>query len=169
MKAPQQNPVQVNTPAPTPAPQQNNAPRSLSYAHDNQGTLPGSPPKAQNTAPRVQEAFDKNRDSTIARQKADLNKSEFERRRESPTREQRREAFMIKRDQPKPSLRPGPQLARGPDRTAFNQRWQAEQQAAKALNHRAREDRKTAFLKARNEQTQSHTKTRNHSRKGTRS
>jgi len=148
------------------APQQNNAPRSLSYAHDNQGTLPGSPPKAQGAAPKVREAFDNSRDSTIARQKADLNKSESERRRESPTREQRREGFMVKRDQPKPSLRPGPQLARGPDRTAFNQNWQNERQAATGT---PREDRKAAFLKARNEQTHSHSKTQTHTRKGTRS
>jgi len=169
MKAPQQNTVQVNAPAPAPAPPQNNAPRSLSYAHDNQSNLPGSPPKMQGAAPKVREAFDKNRDSTIARQKADLNKSEFERRRESPTREQRREAFMIKHDQPKPSLRPGPQLARGPDSSAFNARWENEHRAASKQAVNAKQMRKDSFMKARQEQAQSHTKTRTHNRKGTRS
>jgi hypothetical protein len=38
----------------------------------------------------------------------------------------RRESFMVKRQQPRPVLRPGPELARGPDGAAFDAQWSEE-------------------------------------------
>lgn len=51
---------------------------------------------------------------------------------------QRRESLMVKRQQPKPVLRPGPALARGPDKTAFNAQWAEEHAQAHKFN-KARE------------------------------
>jgi len=166
MKTPSTPP---QAPAQTQPPAQTQAQPSLSYAQDNQHNLPGPPPKAQSTAPEIRNEFDQNRDPYIALQKADLNKSEAERRREASARTERRDSFMVARDQPKPTLRPGTHMAYGPDRAAFDQRWESQRQAASpapAQDLSAREDRKAAFLKARNEQPQTREKTQTHNRKG---
>ena len=38
---------------------------------------------------------------------------------------------MIRRDQPKPVLKPSPSLSMGPDRAAFNRAWSDEHRAAR--------------------------------------
>lgn len=73
--------------------------------------------------------------------------------------EQRRESFMVKRDRPKPTLRPSPHKAYGPDKAAFNQRWNKEHEAAQQTT--TREDRKAAFKAERSAQTQTRNKTHN--------
>lgn len=51
----------------------------------------------------------------------------------SPERAERRESFMIKRQQPKPVLRPSPSLAAGVDRQEFER--QLEQERREAIRH----------------------------------
>jgi|GEM_PF-1602724 len=95
------------------------------------------------------------------------------------TKEQRRESFMVKRDQPKPAPRPAPHMANGPDRAAFNQKWRQEQKQAQAAQpkpgpqaqakpqpHGRTENmdkmvRKAAFMARRQAPAPSKTKTRN--------
>lgn len=73
----------------------------------------------------------------------------------------RRESFMVKRQKPKPALRPAPHIAGGPDRAAFNQKWQQERKAAAPQKTPAkRQDRKAAFKAARTNQTTSKSQTR---------
>jgi len=121
----------------------------ISYAYQNRHTLPGAPSQSQSKPPKLRDAFNQSRDQN------------------TQSCQQRREAFMVKRDQPKPSLRPAPQMAYGPDRAAFDQRWESEHQAAKPKRATpSREKRKEAFKKARNEQTQTRAKTLNHDKKG---
>lgn len=46
----------------------------------------------------------------------------------------RRESFMVKRQHPRPVLRPGPALAREPERTAFDAQWREEYNQARQFN-----------------------------------
>ncbi|MEL6709046.1 MAG: hypothetical protein AAFP79_12260 [Pseudomonadota bacterium] len=55
-------------------------------------------------------------------------------RAEEQARAERREAFMVARDRPEPVLRPEPSLAAGVDAQSFNQRWEAEREAAAQAN-----------------------------------
>jgi hypothetical protein len=50
---------------------------------------------------------------------------------EEQERAARRESFMVKRQQPKPVLRPSPSLALGPDGTSFNMQWNDERVQAR--------------------------------------
>lgn len=45
----------------------------------------------------------------------------------------RRESFMVKRERPKPVLRPSPALALGPDGAAFDARWNSEGELARPV------------------------------------
>ncbi|MBL4839070.1 MAG: hypothetical protein JKY34_15995, partial [Kordiimonadaceae bacterium] len=85
--------------------------------------------------------------------------------------EQRRDNFMVSRARPMPELRPGPHMAYGPDRSAFNQRWDNERQAANQhvadqQAAQAREDRKAAFMQARQDQTHQRTHTQTQNKEG---
>lgn len=63
---------------------------------------------------------------------------------------------MVKKDQPKPALRPAPHRANGPDRAAFNARWEKERASAKPQQTKAtpdREARKAVFKAQRQSQT----------------
>ncbi len=75
----------------------------------------------------------------------------------NPEREKRRESFMVKRQKPKPVLRPAPHIANGPDRAAFNQQWSNEQKSAAS---KTKQDRKAAFMAARKGTSTTHSKTR---------
>lgn len=68
-----------------------------------------------------------------------------------------RDSSMVKRQQPKPAPRPTPKLAMGPDRAAFNARWDNERQAA-------REHRKAAFKAARRQQGNARSRQQTHKR-----
>jgi len=52
---------------------------------------------------------------------------------DDPEREARRESFMVKRQQPKPVLRPSPSLALGADAAAFDSQWQEERRQARPV------------------------------------
>lgn len=69
-------------------------------------------------------------------QQADMQKSEAERRKETQERLERREAFMVKRQKPKPVLRPSHDMAHGVDRALFNNEWQRECWKAKRRSKR---------------------------------
>lgn len=147
----------VNSPAPTPIP-------AMSYATEHQSDLPGNQPQALQEAPKINTAFDHSRDPSLAVQQADLQRTEAERRQISVTREQRRDSFMVSRTRPMPEFRPGPHMTYGPDRSAFNQRWDNERQAAnqhvaEQQAQQSRDDRRAAFMKARQEQDQTHHRT----------
>lgn len=87
-----------------------------------------------------------------------------------PAKQARRESVMVKRDKPKPVLRPAPHIAAGPDRTAFNQTWNNERQSARTnaapVKQAApdREARKAAFKAKRRAQAQTRTKQKTQSR-----
>lgn len=51
-----------------------------------------------------------------------------------PAQSTSRGSQMVKKDQPKPAPRPAPHIANGPDRAAFNARWQRERQASRATS-----------------------------------
>lgn len=55
-------------------------------------------------------------------------------RAEEQARAERREAFMVQRDKPEPVLRPEPSLSASVDAHSFNQRWEAEREAAAQHN-----------------------------------
>lgn len=116
--------------------------------------------------PAMRSEFKENRHPLMARQDADLIKTEAERRRESEgipeSKEARRSSFMVKRQQNRPVLRPAPHIANGPDRAAFNTAWEQERNDAANHNKQTIEDRKAAFMKAR--QAPEKSKTRNHNR-----
>jgi hypothetical protein len=103
--------------------------------------LPGATPSLDTRAGELRQSFERNRDPMIAAQRADLAKTEAE----------RRASQMVKHDQPKPVQRPSPALAHGPDAASFNARWQGERDAAN------REARKAAFKAQRIEQSKPRT------------
>ncbi|WP_420331715.1 hypothetical protein [Oceanicaulis alexandrii] len=110
--------------------------------------LPGEASKLESRRGELRAEFEKNRDPMIAAQRADLAKTEAE----------RRASQMVKQDRPKPVQRPSPALAHGPDGTSFNARWQAERRdAAKDADRNAR---KAAFKAKR--QSQSTSRNRSH-------
>ena len=84
-------------------------------------------------------AFEPARCPLHAREPSDAGRSEAERRREAKDRAAWRVSSMIKRQQPKPVLRPPPSLALSTDRAAFDAQWTRELQAA----------RKAEFIDAR--------------------
>jgi hypothetical protein len=105
-----------------------------SYSYANRADLPGGEPSFYATAPKSREAFDNARDPLIAEQKRDLGKSEAQRRFEQSRRADSGldlGSDMIRRDQPKPVLKPSPALSMGPDRAAFNRAWSDEHRAAR--------------------------------------
>jgi hypothetical protein len=51
---------------------------------------------------------------------------------EDAERAARRESFMVKRQQPKPVLRPSSNLAYGPDGAAFDAEWEEERRQARS-------------------------------------
>lgn len=108
-----------------------------SFARMHATNLPGQPTKLERT-PSVRGAFDPASDELRAKERAA----------QSQTEAQRRESFMVKRSKPEPTLRPTRALSLGPDRAAFEERWAQEQRAA-APPQPSREERKTAFMKAR--------------------
>ncbi len=132
-----------------------------SYAYRNASDLPGQRPNMDAQGGKAQKAFTQNRDPYTARQLTDAGKTEAERRREN---------VMVKRQQPKPVLRPSPALAYGPDKAAFNQAWQneqdrADQEAAHSSSETTRADRKAAFMQAHgNDTVHTRSKTRTHRR-----
>lgn len=101
-----------------------------SYSHANRANLPGGEPSFYASAPKAREAFDNARDPLIAVQKRDLGKSEAQRRFELSRRTDSG-SDMIRREQPKPVLKPSPALSMGPDRAAFNRAWSDEHRAAR--------------------------------------
>lgn len=105
-----------------------------SYSYANRADLPGGEPRFYASAPKTREAFDNARDPLIAEQKRDLGKSEAQRRFEQSRRTDSgldRGSDMIRRDQPKPVLKPSPSLSMGPDRAAFSRAWWDEHRAAR--------------------------------------
>lgn len=109
------------------------------------------PPRTGSAAKQVKPAQDRMTEAA-AKSRAAFNKAS------NPEREKRRESFMVKRQQPKPALRPAPHIANGPDRAAFNQQWQQEQKAAAP---KTKQDRKAAFMAARKATTPTRNRTRN--------
>ena len=111
-----------------------------SYSHAHRADLPGGEPKFYQSAPPSREAFDNARDPLIAAQKRDLGKSEAQRRFELSRRSDEGSG-MIRREQPKPVLKPSPALSMGPDRAVFNRAWSDE-------HHEARKKNKDALAQA---------------------
>lgn len=108
-----------------------------SYSYANRADLPGGEPRFYANAPKSREAFDNARDPLIAEQKRDLGKSEAQRRFEQSRRTDPgldRGSDMIRRDQPKPVLKPSPALSMGPDRAAFSRAWWDEHRSARKKN-----------------------------------
>lgn len=130
-----------------------NQPKSFAGSQSN---LPGQDTIREN-AGSLRNSFEKERCEYNAKQVADIGKTEAERRKESTEIAERRESFMVKRQQPAPVLRPSPELAHGSDRATFNQRWEQEGKAAE----QDREARKQAFKELRTTQAEF---TREHSR-----
>jgi hypothetical protein len=104
-----------------------------SYSYANRADLPGGEPRFYANAPKTREAFDNARDPLIAEQKRDLEKSEAQRRFEQSRRTDSG-SDMIRRDQPKPVLKPSPALSMGPDRAAFSRAWWDEHRSARKKN-----------------------------------
>ena len=104
-----------------------------SYSYANRANLPGGEPSFTASAPKARDDFDNARDPLIATQKRDLGKSEAQRRFEL-TRREGQGSDMIRRDQPKPVLKPSPALAMGPDRAAFSRAWWDEHRTARKKN-----------------------------------
>ena len=102
----------------------------LSHAHERRELRQDNP--LNEKARPVKTSFEMERCPLHAAELRDADKSEAERRKDMRQRQQRRESFMVKRQQPKPVLRPSPALAHGPDTDAFDRQWSAEQRAAKA-------------------------------------
>ncbi len=100
-----------------------------SYSHAHRADLPGGEPNFYQSAPPSREAFDNARDPLIAAQKRDLGKSEAQRRFELSRRSDEGSG-MIRREQPKPVLKPSPALSMGTDRVVFNRAWSDEHRAA---------------------------------------
>jgi len=104
----------MSAPKPRPASSQPNQQRTgTSYAHQNRQSLPGNTSKVENNKTPVRRDFNR----------ASAGKPDLERAK-------RRQAFMVKRDRPKPVLRPGPHIAAGPDKAAFNTAWEKERRLA---------------------------------------
>jgi len=108
--------------------------------------LPGTTPSLDNRRGELRPSFEGSSDPAKAAQRADLAKTEA----------QRRAAQMVKQDRPQPVQRPRPALALGPDGMSFDARWEAER--SQAANDAARAARKAAFKAQR--QTQAQTRTR---------
>ncbi len=90
-----------------------------SFASEKGHTLPSSRPQMDTRKGQAKTAFNQSRDPSSAQQ----------------GKAARRESFMVKRQQPKPTLRPAPHLSRGADAAAFNAAWQAEKKAVKTPEH----------------------------------
>ena len=100
----------------------------LSHAHERPELRQDNP--LNEKARPVKTSFEMERCPLHAAELRDADKSEAERREDMRQRQQRRESFMVKRQQPKPVLRPSPALAHGPDNDAFDCQWSVEQGAA---------------------------------------
>lgn len=111
-----------------------------SYSHAHRADLPGGEPRFYQSAPQSRESFDNARDPLIAAQKRDLGKTEAQRRFELSRRSDEGSG-MIRREQPRPVLKPSPALSMGPDRAAFNRAWSDE-------HHEARKKNKDALTQA---------------------
>ncbi len=82
----------------------------------------------------IKSIFEHNRDPYHAKQLADQGTSESVRRAQAVSHANRRESFMVKRQQPKPVLRPSPALSYGSDCQTFNKQWTNEQKRAQPLS-----------------------------------
>ena len=105
-----------------------------SFSYANRHDLPGGEPDFYARTPQAGREFDNNRDPLIARQNADMEKSESRRRFELTRKSSERGSDMVGRHAPKPVLKPSPALAFGADRAAFNRQWQREHRAARKKN-----------------------------------
>lgn len=102
----------------------------LSYGHE-RPDLFGSTP-IYGKAPRMTLGFEKNRCLLHAKQLRDTDKSESERRRELEAfKTKRRGSQMVKKDRPQPVAKPSPQMAYGPDSSAFSATWDNEHRNAR--------------------------------------
>ena len=111
---------------------------------------------------KVTGSFERERCPFHAAQLEDALKPESQRRREAMQVEERRKAqrnsYMVKRQQPKPVLRPGPTLSKGADREAFDSQLRADETRAQRENlkalYRTRDkliqDRKSLSAQAQN-------------------
>ncbi len=127
---------------PVNAPAQNTSRLSYSYTHRDK--MPGKSPSMYSVRPNVGMSFQRNRDPMIAAQ-IDAGKR---------TEAQRRHSYMISRQKPAPVLKPSPQFARGPDRTAFNaamslERLQASKINKKAAREQSRNSARAQFIQER--------------------
>lgn len=95
-------------------------PSRTSYAWQHRAELPGERTILDQVR-RSAASFDPARDPLRARALADQGRAEAE----------RRGSTMVKSDKPYPAPRPSPALALGPDRAAFNARWEREVENAK--------------------------------------
>lgn len=94
--------------------------KPTSYAWQHRNELPGQRSALDETHTSTP-SFEPARDPLRARAMADLERSEA----------QRRGSEMVRTDRPHPTPRPAPMLALGPDRAAFNARWDREVETAK--------------------------------------
>ncbi len=127
-------------------------PKAVAYAHDshrkfNERFLPqarASPgrdivnePWLSNAAvarlPPVRREFDQSRDTFIAKQLRDMEKTEAERREEQTG----RGSSMVEQDRPIASLKPPREIGREADAQRFRARWLAEQRDAAMEHHRS--------------------------------
>lgn len=110
-----------------------------STSREHAASLPGPLPSFYERAPDMRREFEMTRDPLIrAQMEADR-----------LTEAQRRESFMVKRDRPRPVLRPGPSLSLGPDRAAFDAAWESERKGA---NDQPKGTRRAAFMEKRQRQ-----------------
>ena len=86
--------------------------------------------------PQARRDFDQNRDPLIARQLADLKKTEAERREGQAG----RGAAMVRQDKPAPAPHPTGPLGEAVDRESFNGRWLIEQRDAAFAQAKARRE-----------------------------
>lgn len=95
-------------------------PSRTSYAWQHRAELPGKE-AAFDQVRGSASSFEPARDPVHARALADQGRTEAE----------RRGSQMVKSDRPYPAPRPSPVFALGPDRAAFNTRWEREVDAAR--------------------------------------
>ena len=116
--------------------------RRTQSAASQYGTSHWMKPETLVRLPDAANAFDNNRDPSIPLQKAAMQKTESQRRREVVY-QKMRGSKMVKDSKPHPALRPPKPLAVGPERAAFSNKWMEEKMRATQ-----------ALLKDRNELTQ---------------
>ena len=98
----------------------------LSYAQERPDI--SGPDPVRERAPDLKKRFELERCPYHAREMTAQSKTEAERR---AAFKRMRGSQMVRRDRPYPELKPAPDMARGPDRAAFNQSWTDEQRNAR--------------------------------------